>query len=102
MAAVIEELTKSWPGLTIIHGRPRHPQSQGCVERANGDLQRRLGKWLEENKDSGWALGLQHVTYSMNSSVSATTGKTPYEVVFGQAPRTSCAVLVVGRAKDSQ
>ena len=61
VAAVIEELTKAWPGLTIIHGRPRHPQSQGCVERANGDLQRRLGKWLEENEDCGWALGLQHV-----------------------------------------
>ena len=93
VAAVIEELTKAWPGLTIIHGRPRHPQSQGCVERANGDLQRRLGKWLEENEDCGWVLGLQHVMYSMNTSVSATTGKTPYEVVFGQVPRTSCAVL---------
>ena len=28
VAAVIEELTKAWPGLTIIQGRPRHPQSQ--------------------------------------------------------------------------
>ena len=63
------------------------------MERANGDLQQRLGKWLEENKDCGWALGLQHVMYSMNTSVSATTEKTPYEVVFGQAPRTSCTVL---------
>ena len=52
------------------------------MERANGDLQRRLGKWLEENKDCGWALGLQHVMYSMNTSMIATKGKTPYEVVY--------------------
>ena len=28
-----------------------------------------------------------------NTSASATTSKAPYEVVFGQAPQTSCAVL---------
>ena len=33
------------------------------------------------------------MTYYMNTSVSATTSKAPYEVVFGQAPCTSCAVL---------
>ena len=48
---------------------------------------------MEENKEDGWALGSQHVTYYMNTSVSATTSKAPYKVVFGQAPRTSCAVL---------
>ncbi|CAH1264333.1 KRBA2 [Branchiostoma lanceolatum] len=95
VAGVINELTEKWPGLVIIHGRPRHPQSQGCVERANGDLQLKLGKWLEEHQDKGWAEGLQHVTYAINTSVSATTGKSPYAVVFGQSPRTHCAELEI-------
>ena len=44
VATVIKELANVWKGLIIINGRPRHPQSQGCVERGNGDLQIKLGK----------------------------------------------------------
>ena len=47
-ASVITELTQMWPSLKIIHGRPRHPQSQGLVERANGILEQKLGKWRKE------------------------------------------------------
>ena len=32
VAMVIKELASIWKGLIIINGRPRHPQSQGCVE----------------------------------------------------------------------
>jgi hypothetical protein len=95
VAGVINELTEKWPGLVIIHGRPRHPQSQGSVERGNGDLQLKLGKWLEEHPEKGWAEGLHHITYAINTSVSATTKKSPYEVVFGQSPRTHCAELEI-------
>ncbi|CAF0905663.1 unnamed protein product, partial [Didymodactylos carnosus] len=28
---------------------PRHPQSQGCIERANGVLCDALGKWMTQN-----------------------------------------------------
>ena len=37
-AEVISELKLMWPRLVIVHGKPRHPQSQGSVERANGDI----------------------------------------------------------------
>ena len=46
-AEVIKELIEMWPSVKIINGRPRHPQSQGLVERANGLLQQKLGKWKE-------------------------------------------------------
>ena len=75
-----------WPGL-VIHGRPRHPQSQGCVERGNGDLQLKLGKWIDEHDDQGWSRGLKFATHAINTSTAATHGKTPYELVFGQQPR---------------
>ena len=46
MAEVIKEVVRQWPGTKIIRGRPRHPQSQGCVERGNQDLETKLGKTL--------------------------------------------------------
>jgi len=41
-ANIITELKSMWPDLTIVHGRPRHPQSQGSVERANADVNEML------------------------------------------------------------
>ncbi|CAF0975898.1 unnamed protein product [Didymodactylos carnosus] len=32
---VIEELGGMWKGLAIVHGRARHPKTQGSVERCN-------------------------------------------------------------------
>ncbi|KRZ48216.1 SCAN domain-containing protein 3 [Trichinella nativa] len=34
--AIIAELKTCWPELKLVTGRPRHPQSQGAVERLNG------------------------------------------------------------------
>ena len=36
---VVNSLKIIWPGIEVIHGRPRRPQSQGSVERCNGDVQ---------------------------------------------------------------
>lgn len=32
-----------WKGLKIVHGKPRHSQSQGSVERANQHVEKLLG-----------------------------------------------------------
>jgi hypothetical protein len=40
VAEVIKELVKLWKDCKIVHGFPRHPQSQGSVERANADIER--------------------------------------------------------------
>ena len=44
VAKVIEELAGMWTGLKIVHGRARHPQSQGSVERCNQDIKLLTGK----------------------------------------------------------
>ena len=36
---LISSLVLLWPGLQIVHGRARTPQTQGSVERSNGDFQ---------------------------------------------------------------
>ena len=86
VAKVINKIANLWPVLVIIHGRPRHPQSQGCIERGNGDLQVKLGKWVDENGEQ-WSKGLKFIVHAINTSTAKATGKTPYELVFGQRPR---------------
>jgi len=36
---IINDLKCMWDNLKIVHGKPRHSQSQGSVERANQDIQ---------------------------------------------------------------
>ena len=44
--------------MRIVFGRPRHPQSQGSVERANGDVQNILGSWMRTNGSLEWTKGI--------------------------------------------
>ena len=37
-AQIISDLIELCPKPVIVHGKPRHPQSQGSVERANYDI----------------------------------------------------------------
>ena len=55
---VVSDLTIKWPLMRIVFGRPRHPQSQGSVERANGDVQNILGSWMRTNGSLEWTKGI--------------------------------------------
>ncbi|CAG8629244.1 18993_t:CDS:2, partial [Racocetra persica] len=71
IADLISKLIAFWPGVYIINGCPRHPQLQGMVKRANGILQVKLRKWMEDNQ----------------------TSKSPYSLVFGQEPVQHFSIL---------
>ena len=49
-AQVVKDLKSMWPELVMVHGKPRHPQSQGSVERANADIKDMLTAWLADNE----------------------------------------------------
>ncbi|CAF4665423.1 unnamed protein product, partial [Didymodactylos carnosus] len=87
VANVIIELKQLFPEMCFVRGRPRHPQSQGCVERANGILTVALGKWMSKNNSDRWSEGLLPVVYGINTRISSVTKTTPFEVMFGQPPR---------------
>jgi len=57
------ELKEMWPSLVMVHGKPRHPQSQGSVERANGDIKDMLVAWMGDNKTNDWTIGLKFVQF---------------------------------------
>ena len=66
-AEVIKELKIVWPRLVMVNGNPRHLQSQGSVERANGDIKNMLVAWMGETND--WSVGLKFVQFQKNSSL---------------------------------
>jgi transposase InsO family protein len=86
-AQIIKDLKIMWPGLVILNGRPRHPQSQGLVERGNSTLCDILGKFMQDRDTSHWVTCLLPAIYSMNTSLAQGIKHTPFEVVFGQKPR---------------
>jgi hypothetical protein len=46
---VVACVVKQWPGkVTIVNGRPRHPQCQGLVEQGNHMVEKLLGVRLHE------------------------------------------------------
>jgi transposase InsO family protein len=59
-------------GTKIHFASERHPESNGLVERANGILM--TGKWPDE---------LMKVVWSQNTTVSRSTGFTPFKLLFG-------------------
>jgi hypothetical protein len=72
-----------WPDLSFIHGRARHPQSQGSVERANADIKKMLATWMRENKSTKWSIGIKFVQLKKNHSYHTGIKCTPYKAVFG-------------------
>ena len=48
-ANVIKEVKDMWPDCSIVHGKHKHPQSQGSVERGNADIKYMLMIWMREN-----------------------------------------------------
>ena len=46
---IIQNLADMWPGMKLVHGKSRHSQSQGSVERSNQDIQDMLVAWMSDN-----------------------------------------------------
>ncbi|XP_025192476.1 KRAB-A domain-containing protein 2-like [Melanaphis sacchari] len=66
--SIIIELKELWPDCVIVHGRPRHPQSQESIERSNQDIENMLRAWMKDNKTKKWSIELQFVQFQKNSS----------------------------------
>ena len=67
----------------MVHGKPRHPQSQGSVERANGDIKDMLVAWMGDNSTADWSTGIKFVQFQKNSSLHSGIKRAPYAAMFG-------------------
>ncbi|XP_072392374.1 KRAB-A domain-containing protein 2-like [Diabrotica undecimpunctata] len=80
---IIEEVCSMWDELKIVHGKRRHSQSQGSVERANQDIEKMLATWLETNKTSHWSEGIKFIQFMKNRAYHSGISCSPYEALFG-------------------
>lgn len=85
--SVIDELASFWPECKLVHGKPRHSQSQGSVERANQDIEKMLASWMQDNNTTNWSNGLRFVQFMKNRAHHSGIKQSPYEAMFGTEPR---------------
>ena len=64
-----------------------HPQCDGQVERQNQTLQNILSSFVSQHKDD-WDNWVSLAVYAYNTSCHASTGFSPYEMVFRRDART--------------
>jgi IS30 family transposase len=69
-------------GIKVIYSSPRHPESQGLVEQANGQVKRLIRTWKAETGLTNWDLALTTIALQLNHSVSSSTGRKAYELRF--------------------
>ncbi|KAI1722104.1 integrase core domain-containing protein [Ditylenchus destructor] len=81
---IVSEVVSKWPQCKIVHGKPRHSQSQGSVERANCDIGDILIMYLRQEKSTAWASALHIVQAAKNSRWHRGIKRSPYEAMFGR------------------
>ncbi|KAL4107766.1 hypothetical protein QTP88_018058 [Uroleucon formosanum] len=79
----ISELCSMWNGVKIVHGKPRHSQTQGSIERVNQDFQNILKAMMEDNDTTKWSEALPFVQFAKNTTYHQGIKQTPYEAMFG-------------------
>ena len=119
--SIVKKLIEEWPGeITIINGRVRHPQTQGLVERGNAKVEEMLASRFYAQRDqqqNHWTMWLPEIqcqciceslllftvpTDQLNTSIQRTMKATPFELVFGQPPRTTVFPGVSGLVMEEE
>jgi len=76
-----------WKECKIVHGSPKHPQSQGSVERANADVERMVMQWMDDNNATNWSWGIQFIGHMKNNRYHEGIKQIPYVLRYGQPCR---------------
>jgi hypothetical protein len=70
-------------GTKIHFASVRHPESNGLVERANGIIMTGIMKLIFNQPRGKWPEELIKVVWSHNTTISRSTGFTPFKLLFG-------------------
>jgi hypothetical protein len=67
--STITELHNMWEDVKIVHGKLRHSQSQGSVERANRDIVDMLATWMAEHNSTDCPSSLKFIHFQKNRAL---------------------------------
>jgi hypothetical protein len=79
------EQTLNILGIKHIKTSPYHHQSNGMVERLAKTIEIMLSLYVNDHQDD-WDQYLPFVAFAYNTSIHSSTGRTPYELIYGQLP----------------
>lgn len=71
----------------------RHPQANGQVERANATIVAAISTNINDDEGRTWDRNLDTIQSDLNEMRNATTGRSPFELVFGYVPRRNEGAL---------
>ncbi|XP_050056256.1 KRAB-A domain-containing protein 2-like [Aphis gossypii] len=94
---IIIDLCSRWEGVKIVHGKPRHSQCQGSIERANQDFQNILRAMMHDKKTTKWSEALPFVQFAKNTAYHQGIKQTPYEAMFGSVAKRGLATSSLPR-----
>jgi hypothetical protein len=81
----------------------RHPESQGSVERSNGEVKKLLGTWIRETKSMRWSFGIKFVQFQYNAKVNRNLdNKSPFKAIFGFEPPLGLKSTIIPSSKWQQ
>ena len=72
-------------GCHHLKSTPYHPQTNGVIERFNSTFERQLAK-LTSAYENEWDIHVHSVVFAYNTGIHATTGFSPFELLFGRKP----------------
>ena len=73
-------------GTKLLMSTSFHPQTDGAMEWANCSISQVL-RALVHNSQNNWAEHFPMVEFALNSSMSTSTGYTPFELNYGYIPQ---------------
>ncbi|CAF1247886.1 unnamed protein product [Adineta ricciae] len=83
-ASIMTELFKKI-GVIHLYSTPYHPMTNGQIERYNATMDAKIAAWSNE-KRTNWDEQLSFVTFNYNTNIHTTTGKIPFEMMYGRVP----------------
>ena len=75
---ILQNLAHIWPGMKLMHGKLRHSESQGSVERSNQDVQNILVTWMSDSNTEAWSEGLRFIQGKKNWALHSGIKTNPY------------------------